>query len=391
MLNKPDSTLKKLDHIISKLDHEVDQFTRKTRLMNNSGQTHTNQDYPLLSTPKSPHRQDSSEHQWTKSFDQFLRYGNADQTLLFSSSNTLEKKSLTGGSAPGSLLIPYDVQTRLGHLLGGQSFLRSLANQTSIQGDELELVIDDIGAMVGWVGETVDRDETNTPHLTKKIIPVHEIYAKPKASQRLLDDSTVDIQEWILNHVAHQMAVSENEAFLRGNGRDKPTGILHYDLTPASMPKINHINTLYTGNPGIITCADILVEATMTLPSKYLAGAVWLVSRSALAQLRLLKDVSTGRYLWQPALAQDAPSTLFGFNVIINDAMDCLDKERANTPILFGNFYMGYQIVDRQGIQVLRDPYSAKPYVEFYTTKRVGGDVIDTNAFVAIRCGQLPE
>jgi HK97 family phage major capsid protein len=253
----------------------------------------------------------------------------------------------------------------------------------------MELVLDEGESTVGWVGEIQDRHETDTPKFIKKTIPIHEMYAKPRVSQRLLDDSSIDIEQWIVAHISKQMSMIENHSFLHGDGKDKPTGILHYalgDVTNGQKPAKGTLPTLFTNQEKGWITSDILIDATTTLPSIYGAQAMWLVSRSALAQLRLLKDPHTGRYLWQPSLTEGAPSTLLGFRVIVNDAMDPFDPKRSTTPILFGNFESGYQIVDRQGVHVLRDPYCAKPYVEFYTTKRVGGDVIHLEAFVAISC-----
>lgn len=183
------------------------------------------------------------------------------------------------------------------------------------------------------------------------------------------------------------MAQVENQAFLRGDGKNKPRGFLNYPTVKRENLEWGKIEHVLTGKDGAFSerdPADILIEAIYAMKSEYQRGAVWLMSASAHASVRRLKD-KNGLYLWQPGISLDTGPTLMGHKVVIIDDMPVLNPGEASDSIVFANLKEGYQIVDRMGTRVLRDPFSAKPYVEFYTTKRVGGDVINFDAFKVIK------
>ncbi len=295
------------------------------------------------------------------------------------------QKSLTSQEGPkGGYFVPQPLVEHIQDRLLQVSPFRQIARVSQISTDSLELLLDKGGADVGWVSEVEERLETNAPELSKVKITTHQIYAKPRASQKLLDDASIDLESWVVSKISDKMARAENTAFLHGDGQGKPRGFLNYPLVAKGKNEFGKIEALKTGVEGGFANADVLIEALNTLKPEYLQGAVWLMPRSALSALRQLKETSTGNYLWQPGLLTGQPQTLLGHPIVVMDEMPALIMGKATPSIAFGNFHEGYQIVDRSGIHVLRDPYSAKPYVEFYATKRVGGDVINTEAIKVI-------
>ncbi|MBX9976731.1 MAG: phage major capsid protein [Alphaproteobacteria bacterium] len=238
---------------------------------------------------------------------------------------------------------------------------------------------------MGWVAETGAREETAAPELAKLTIGTHEMFARPRASQKLLDDVSVDLEHWLVQKIAWQMGLMETGAFVSGDGKGKPRGFLSYPIAVMGKPEWGKVETLQSGSEGGLEDSDVLVDVFHSLKPEYLSGACWVMARSTLSQIRKLKD-KDGQYLWMPHMSEGVASTLLGYPVIICDSMPGLIKDGLS--VAFGNFNHAYQIVERQDIQLLRDPYSAKPYVEFYATKRVGGDVVN---FDALRLIQLSE
>ncbi len=297
-----------------------------------------------------------------------------------------EQKSLTSvNDASGGYLIPHPMVEMIHGTVGRISPMRSLARMTTISTDTLELLLDKGETDVGWVAETADRPETSTPELSKLRISVHQIYAKPRASQKLLDDASFDVEHWLADKIAQKMCRSENHAFINGDGNGKPKGFLTYPTVALGKGEWGKFESISTGEDGALVDSDVLLETCHSLRPEYLAGAVWMMSRSAMAAVRRLRDQSSGDYLWQPGLLAGAPDTLLGYPVVIAEDMPTLVAGVPSQSMAFGNFYQGYQIVDRSGMHILRDPYSAKPYVEFYATKRVGGDVINFDAIKIVR------
>jgi len=292
----------------------------------------------------------------------------------------IEQKSLTSLSdASGGYLIPPSMLDKIHSTMVVTSPMRSLSRVTSISTDALELLQEKGSADVGWVAETAERPETQTPELKKIRIPVHQIYAKPRASQKLLDDSSVDIESWLAQKIAEKMILTENAAFFTGDGDGKPRGFLTYELVELGKGDWGKFEAVPSKSIDRLEDGDVLMSTFHALKAQYLSGATWLVARSALAAIRKLKGENR-QYLWQPSMIEGTPATLLGCPVAIADEMPELDEGKSSTAIAFGNFREAYQIVDRAGLHVLRDPFSAKPYVEFYATKRVGGDVINFDA-----------
>lgn len=319
----------------------------------------------------------SQDNEHKSSFMAYVTKGDESSLL------NLEAKSLSVASDPdGGYLVPDVLNIEIGRLLEDSSTMRRLARSIRISTDAVELLVDRGDAEAGWVAETAERGETTAPKLVKLKIPVHELYAKPRATQKLLDDAKVDVEGWLAKKIAQKFTKLENQAFLTGDGANKPKGLLNYELKfdGAEWGKLQAFKTGVDGAFGNQNAADILIDMVSAMKPELLSGAVWLMSRSAHAAVRKLKD-SQGQYLWQPGIDQDARPKLLGYPVEVTDDMPALTKDTVSSSIVFGNFKEGYQIVERAGVRVLRDPYSVKPYVEFYTTCRIGGDVVNFDAF----------
>lgn len=304
------------------------------------------------------------------SFETFLRQGD----------RTPETKALSRGEEPGSYLIPQPVQERIQRHLSPQISLRSVARIMQISSAAADILVDSQRPSVGWVDEKDERPETDVPALKKVHIQLQELYAKPRATQTLLDDTAINIEDWLVQKVSEQMLSFENQAFISGDGQKKPKGFLSYETVDAEnwvWGKLEHIKTGVKGAFQENKEAETLIDLMSQMKTEYLSGCVWIMSRSAHATIRKVVDGTTGQHLWQPAFAENAPSTLLGYPVLIMDEMPALVSGTASKSVVFGNFQAAYQIVEKQSLSVLRDPYSAKPYIEFYVTKRVGGDVID--------------
>jgi HK97 family phage major capsid protein len=315
-----------------------------------------------------------NEYLEEKEFKDYIRRG------------SFRAKSLTAGDAPGEYLLPETVRERISLDLKSSGSIRSLARSMQISTGAVDVILDRNDPEVGRVGETDHREETKDPELLKHKITAHEMYARPKATQKLLDDAAVNIEEWLVKRVANHMSKEENKAFLFGDGDNKPHGILSYPTVEGNdweWGSFEHISTGINGEFGE-DGAEILIETLNALKTEYREKAVWVMSRSAHAAVRKLKDPGTGQYLWQPALGGEKSPTILGYPVIITDDMPALVSGTAGKSILFGDFESTYMIIDRLGMSVLRDPYSSKPYVEFYVSKRVGGDVINFESMKVI-------
>lgn len=313
-----------------------------------------------------------------QAFQAYVRKG--DERMMAA----LTQKALsTSVGEEGGYFIPQVLETRLNQQVEEWSPLRRLSNVIQISTSALEMLMDRTGPEAGWAQEAGARDETASPTLYKIKIPVHELYAKPRVTEKLLSDSLTSIEDWLALCVAKKLAQMENYAFIRGDGQNKPKGFLEYESVTANAwewGKLEHIKTGVAGAFGENEQgADLLLELMGSLKPVYLKDAVWLMSRSAYVAVQKLKD-REGRYVIHPGTSLEQRPLLFGYPVEISEDMPALAPGVASKSIVFGNFKEGYQVVEHQGTQMLRDPYSAKPFVEFYTVKRVGGDVVNFDA-----------
>ena len=273
----------------------------------------------------------------------------------------------------------YWVSPEMSHQIVEQVFetspMRNVATVETISTDALEIPEDLGEADVGWTSETGVRTETATPTIGVRRIPVHEIYAMPKATQQLLDDARVNVEDWLARTIALRMGNTENTAFINGDGTDKPRGILTYPAGTANPGQVRQVNS---GHASQLT-ADGLRTMFYALKTPYIKNAQWLMARPTIEAIAKLKD-GGGDYLWEPGLKAGEPQRLLGHPV---ERMEDMPAVAANSlSIAFGDWKQAYTIVDRAGVRVLRDPFSAKPFVLFYTTKRTGGDVTNFEALV---------
>lgn len=312
-------------------------------------------------------------------FDTFLRKG--EEVM-----GPDERKALSVGTDPdGGYVVNPDLSGRIVMKIFETSPMRAYASVQVISSDALEGLFDLNEASSGWVGETDSRSETNTPQLGKWRIPAHELYAKPKATQKLLDDASINMEAWLASKVAEKFARDESNAFVVGNGVNKPRGFLTY-ASGTTLP--GTIEQFPTGASGALASApdggDALINALYGLKQQYRANATWFMNRATTKLVRKAKD-SDGAYLWSPGIQAGQPATLLGYPVAAFEDMP--DPASNSLSIAVGDMREAYQIVDRLGVRTLRDPYSAKPYVEFYTTKRVGGDVVNFEAIKLVKLG----
>jgi HK97 family phage major capsid protein len=299
--------------------------------------------------------------------------------------------ALSVGSAPdGGFTVTSDMSGRIVSRLFETSPMRQVANVVTIGTDALEGFNDLDEAGAGWVAERGTRAETDTPELGKWQIPVHELYAEPKATQKVLDDSMFDIEAWLAGKVADKFIRTENAGFVVGDGAGKPRGLFTYTTTATAdasraWGQFEHINT---GASGAFAAApaggDTLVDTVFKLKAGHRTNASWMMARATLAAVRKLKD-GDGNYLWQPNFEARQGGLLLGFPVV--EAEDAPALGANSLSIAFGDFREAYTIVDRAGITVLRDPYTQKGFVKFYTVKRTGGGAINFDAVKFVRFG----
>ncbi|MDR1598119.1 MAG: phage major capsid protein [Holosporales bacterium] len=285
---------------------------------------------------------------------------------------------LSRDEAHGGYLVPEPTLTQIDSRMKSLCPMRLLAKVDTIRSESLELLIDRGATDAGWM-ITDELADGGTPDLAKIKILTHPLYAKPKASQKILDDIGERLEDWIVTKIAQKVAALENHAFLHGDGEHKPKGLLTYAMVPVGEGTWETMECVLAES----VSRDSLLEMVGALRPEYLSNAAWLMSRSALSAIQQISDAA-GRFLWHAALATGEPSSLLGYPVVVSDDMPKIAEDEASVPVLFGDFASAYQIVDRGEISVLRDPYSAKPYVEFYATRRVGGDVVDFDAVKAL-------
>jgi HK97 family phage major capsid protein len=323
---------------------------------------------PVLGGDEGRKASDPVSGEYGKAFRSYLRKG-MDAGL-----EALQTKALSVGSDPdGGYLVTPTMSSKIVQAIFETSPMRQLAAVEIISSDALELIDDHDQAAAGWTSETGAISETSTPTLAKRNIPTHELYAQPKATQKLVDDSAIDIENWLSNKIADIFARKENTSFVGGNGVGQPRGILTY-AAGTSWGKIEQINS---GTNGVVT-ADAIINLFYSLKDVYSKRASFFMNRTVVQAVRLLKQTSTNQYLWQPGLASGSPDTLMGVPVYM--AADMPVAATGSLSVAVSDFKSAYQIVDRRGIRILRDPFTEKPFVKFYATKRVGGDVINFEA-----------
>ncbi|HEY5380419.1 MAG TPA: phage major capsid protein [Pseudolabrys sp.] len=313
-------------------------------------------------------------------FDAYVRSGEA------SGLRALEIKALSAGSNPdGGYLVPPEVETQIGQRLTAISPIRAIAGQRTISGNVYKKPFMTAGPAVGWVGETDARTQTTSPTLDELSFPAMELYAMPAATATLLEDAAVNIDQWLGQEVEQVFAAQEGTAFVTGDGSNKPKGFLSYTAVDNDSWTWGNLGYVPTGAAGAFPSSnpsDVLVDLVYSVNAGYRQNAVFVMNRKTQSAIRKFKD-GQGNYLWQPPAIAGGKASLMTFPVI--EAEDMPDIAANALSIAFGDFNRGYLVVDRAGVTVLRDPYTAKPYVLFYTTKRVGGGVQDFDAIKLLK------
>ena len=314
-----------------------------------------------------------------KAFAAYLRSGNDDGLRGL----TVEEKALsTAVAADGGYLVDPVTAAQIVGVLRSSASIRTIANVVTVEASAFDVLVDhtDIGA--GWATETASVAETGTPQVDRISIPLHELSALPKASQRLLDDSAFDVEGWLAQRIADKFSRAEASAFVSGDGVDKPTGFLNYpkaDNALFSWGSLGYVPTGANGDFNSNDPADAIVDLVYALGARYRANATFVMNSKTAGAVRKMKDAD-GRFLWSDGIAAGEPARLMGYPVLI--AEDMPDIAANAYAIAYGDFRAGYTVAERPDLRILRDPFSAKPHVLFYATKRIGGDVSD---FAAIK------
>lgn len=310
-----------------------------------------------------------------KAFDKFMRKGD----LIKPEEYHPEFKDMSVDvDVDGGFLVTPEVSSEIVKKVFESSAVRQLASATTISTDALEMLEDLDEAGAGWVGENDARPKTSSPQWNKIVIPAHELYAMPKATQKLLDDAAVNLESWLAAKVSEKFARMEATAFINGNSPVQPKGILSY----ASGTGFGQVERVITALNSVIA-GDDLIDLQTALKEPYQANASFLINRARIGGIRKLK-ATDGHYIWQPGLQANVPGLLLGRPVYMTADLPSAIAPEADT-IIYGDIREAYQIVDRFGIRVLRDPYTVKGAVMFYTTKRVGGGVKNFEAAKILR------
>ncbi len=315
-----------------------------------------------------------------KAFNAYLRSGDDDGLRGLD----LESKALsTAVNSDGGYLVDPQTSELVMSVLNSTASIRAIAQLVHVEATSYDVLVDHSELGAGWATETSATTESGTPQIDRITIPLHELSAMPKASQRLLDDSAFDIESWLAGRIADRFARAEAAAFINGDGLDKPTGFLTHPKVDNDSWDWDSLGYVASGSDG--NCdADSIVDVVYALGAQYRANATFVMNSKTAGQIRKLKDAD-GRFLWSDGLAAGEPARLMGYPVLICEDMP--DPATDSFSIAFGDFETGYTIAERPDLRVLRDPFSAKPHVLFYATKRVGGDVSDFSAIKLIKFG----
>jgi len=359
------------DDISTKLQKQEERIA----MLNTKTMTHLRPALSAQSDEGAPHK---------KALGAYLRTGDDDGLRGLE----LEGKALnTAVNAEGGYLVDPQTAEMIQGVLRGSSSLRAIANVVNVEATSFDVLVDTTDVGAGWASETAAATETDTPQIERISIPLHELSALPKASQRLLDDTAFDIEGWLAGRIADKFARAEANAFVSGDGVDKPTGFLTHptmDEASWSWGNMGYVITGADGDFDAVNPADAIVDLVYALGARYRANAAFVMNSKTAGAVRKMKDAD-GRFLWSDGLAAGEPARLMGYPVLI--AEDMPDIASDAMAIAFGDFGAGYTIAERPELRVLRDPFSAKPHVLFYATKRVGGDVSDFAAIKLLKFG----
>lgn len=315
-----------------------------------------------------------------KAFTAYLRNGDDDALRGLE----LEGKSLsTAVNSDGGYLVDPQTSATVQSVLNATASIRAIASVVQVEATSYDVLVDHTDVGAGWATEAGPQAETDTPQIDRISVALHELSALPKASQRLLDDSAFDIEGWLAGRIADKFARAEAAAFINGDGVDKPRGFLDHPTVDNGVWAWGNIGYEPTGVDGDVT-PEAIVELVYALGAQYRANGSFVMNSKVAGLVRKLTD-GDGRFLWSDGLAAGEPAMLMGYPVLV--AEDMPDAATDSFSIAFGDFRAGYTVAERPDLRILRDPFSAKPHVLFYATKRVGGDVSDFAAIKLLKFG----
>lgn len=328
-----------------------------------------------------PSAEDQARAEYRTGFNAFARKGEIQAALS------------TGSDPDGGYAVPIEVDSNILTLERNAVAMRRLANVITLGTPNYTKLVNKGGATYGWVGETQARAETGTPALAALTPYWGELYANPGATQQMLDDASFDVEAWLASELAMDFAAGENAKFISGDGNLCPKGILAYTMAltadaTRAFGTIQYVKTTeaaaFKAASATFNPADNLIDMQQALKPVFAGNATWLMNSATLGTVRKFKDAVNGAYIYQPSIVAGTPATLLGKPVEIDEDMPAIGAN--NFPVAYGDFKRGYTICDRIGTRVLRDPFTNKPYVMFYTTKRVGGFVANSNAIKTLKC-----
>ncbi len=311
-----------------------------------------------------------------KSFVNYLRTGTPP-----------EHKSISGSVlSDGGYAVPRPIDATISETLLKMSPIRAIAQVVQVGSAGYRKLITTGGTPSGWVSETAARPMTTTPTFVEIVPPSGELYANPAASQAMLDDAAFDLEPWLANEISMEFARAEGAAFVNGTGTNQPKGFLgapNSAVADGTRP-FGTLQFTVTGNAATLgTSPELkLIDLVHSLKSGHRQNATWVMNAATLAEVRKLK-AADGSFLWQPGIAEGQPDRLIGYPVV--EAADMPDIAANALPIAFGNFMAGYLIAERSSTSILRDPFTNKPFVHFYAVKRIGGQVLDSEAIKLLK------
>lgn len=357
---------------MARMDRAIDTCMDRIRTLETKGRR------PALGFGEEGHSLASLEHK--SAFEGYLRSGET-QAL-----HRLEVKASSGLTAPdGGYLLPPATEESVLSRIAGLSPIRSIASVQAVSGSGLRKAVTPTGAQSGWTADAAPGNAVQASAFVALDFPTGELFTQPAATQTMLDDVAVNIEEWIASEIVRAFAAAETTAFVNGNGTNKPKGFLTYPTVAQASWSWNNLGFVTTGAAGAFAASspsDSLMDLIHAAKSVYRQNGTFVMNRKTQSAIRKLKD-SSGNYIWQPPSVAGARSTLANFPVV--EAEDMPDIAANSLSVAFGDFQRGYVVVDRIGIRTMRDPFSTKPYVIFYTTKRVGGGVQDFDAIKLLR------
>ncbi len=329
----------------------------------------------------SPVEQAKAEHK--KAFDAFVRKGITDGLA------DLQFKAVqVGVDADGGYAVPEEMSQTIYSMLEAHSPMRTVCDVRTVGTEDVKQLVDIGGVTSGWVAETAARPVTNSPQLTVVTPTFGEIYAQPSATQKAMDDIFFDVENWLTTSIEREFSKQENIAFTSGNGTNKPKGILAATMATTddntrAFGTFQYLKTGVAAGMPATNPSDLLIDLVSALKTRYYWNSRFMLNRQTLAVIRKWKD-GQQNYLWQPGLQSGEPNSILGYPYVYNDDFPSIG---ANALCLaFGDFREAYIILDRVGIRLLRDPYTNKPYVNFYVTKRVGNMLLNTEAVKFVKC-----